>query len=928
MADDSKILSELEVDDAIELDANYRFGEHDRRYMDNQILGCEQHLVDCVIGGMACTYARIDSSSPSINPGDVVCLSGLSLTVTKALPTPLGSAGSAFGVAIRAAAPGSKALFARGGAIPTSITSLSAASGFARVSSSGRVEYVSVLSSGDASLGTIASDGSLNLLLGFGGVGGTSSSGALVVDVMANYQDSDGAPTRNGHTTKEIGFAIERSYNAALAVARPKHMTLKIPPADQHGVDGYTWDHPVTINTQTDKQWTIEIVGSGQASKIIPGHTALDDKLTISAGGPETQPGIVIYRDMFWVGDKSTTSDCASLLKTSADLTVVVEDCLFYGILANGSSGFLQVDSDNLTMRRVFLNGCGNTDATKARISVDSGFWGMLFEQVQSTGSEHATDPFGDSTFEKSSSYPCYDVWLKGDDPSHPPVAAKFSQCIFGGTSSSGAVLADPTSGYIESVHFDQCVVRDSCYRTIKATANVGRVILDGCILSHNDGAVPSIALEASTCKRLIVKRTHATHSGIVVNANTGQRSITIEDSDGGTWDCSGAGSITIDESSSFDAFTGTATGFRRPYKVSGSSVGGAAVVLKDFDGNDIALTDGKSYLIRLEFSGGRTDTAGNTGAAIRTLAVHTSGGAITIDTDTLIFNGLPVGWSLVAGSSGLSLTTTFTADAGTVEGYCHAIVQEVDSKTSGFSLASLSWDGLWYDFADAGGGAPVLPVPGHASAGTSGTQNLVTDAADPVIGTALNGKGILSFDGTMKLKTVGDLAAFTNVNSWSGVFVFKPSSTQTGNPTTPYSDPCLFVNGDGIWGFSSTDQGARAWKYDGVGGAGGYNIDVAGASATATQWAYLFAYFDGTKIYTRLLKSGTDSGWSAGTTAGNTDWGGEATTFVNWIGAHNDGTPATQMDLALAGVSKTTFSTTDFTNIKGALNALFGLSF
>lgn len=170
MADDSKILTDLAVDDPVAMASRYRFNEHDRRYIDNQIRGCEQHLVDCVIGGVRATYARLHSSSAAVVPGDTVCLttpvtSVQEVTVTKSTLSALQAAKAVFGVVIQSAAPGGFVRVATSGALPPTLTNLTSNNpGYVRANpSTSACELVSALGPGDFAVGSVLASGWLQI---------------------------------------------------------------------------------------------------------------------------------------------------------------------------------------------------------------------------------------------------------------------------------------------------------------------------------------------------------------------------------------------------------------------------------------------------------------------------------------------------------------------------------------------------------------------------------------------------------------------------------------------------------------------------------------------------------------------------------------------------------------------------------------------
>ncbi len=160
----SKIITDLAVDPAIQLDSNYRFGPTDRRYLDDQARGAQTHLVNCVVGGDTSTYYTVHSSSPDIAVGDAVCAKEGKF-VTKAMGEDLSNAGRIVGIAKNAGLAGSRLTVSMQGVLPSSVTGLSP-------SIVPSVVYVDpdtgrlTLSESDFTVGSMASDGTLALATG------------------------------------------------------------------------------------------------------------------------------------------------------------------------------------------------------------------------------------------------------------------------------------------------------------------------------------------------------------------------------------------------------------------------------------------------------------------------------------------------------------------------------------------------------------------------------------------------------------------------------------------------------------------------------------------------------------------------------------------------------------------------------------------
>lgn len=188
-------IANLAVDPPLVQNAAYRFNPADRQYIDQQAIGAQQHLVNALIRGRHATYVQVQSSSPALLPGDVVCLASVEegdARVTKANATTLGNAISAFGVVVLAAAPGAFALIAIGGFLPPTLTGLQpAARGFVRANTTtGHCERVTSLGDGDFGIGSVDASGYMQVIPGIGAsntvsvAGGTpgGSSGDLQIN--------------------------------------------------------------------------------------------------------------------------------------------------------------------------------------------------------------------------------------------------------------------------------------------------------------------------------------------------------------------------------------------------------------------------------------------------------------------------------------------------------------------------------------------------------------------------------------------------------------------------------------------------------------------------------------------------------------------------------------------------------------------------
>jgi hypothetical protein len=753
---------------------------------------------------------------------------------------------------------------------------------------------------------------------------------------------ADGGATIDGRTTRNVANAFQRAFNAAAG----KHMKLVFPPAAEYGVTLYSWKEAITRSLQPT--WTLEVEGSGLASAIVPDRSAgVVTLLTLGGGGPASEPTLFAWRNMFFLGNEmtggslSSETDCVSILRTNPDISVVHEGNHYLGVQGSGN-GLLELNSMRLTSRGNCYTFCGMQTTDKAIVAVQSGIFGVLFENDVFYPNEHAAAdmPFGEnpSVWNKTGGGR-WDTWLRGDASTNL-TRAQYKQCVFGDASTLGAILADPGANYIHSIHIEECWAVASCVRLLRAVANVGHIVIERCWINHNYGGQPTIALVDDTVERLTIRNTKFSHNQLFINANTGQKSVIVEQCDGGVYDVSGAEHLYISPDTTRHGLTSNT---RHSSDVKGRLDIDVSDFVAGLDFQKYVLThaEASNLVIRVtdETSIGTgldtyvvvmpTPTASETYEV--TVECSSSLGAVWFaltDLETADIPASPDGDGDGAVGVGFAITNSYPGRYRKKVTACPEGVFAVPGSSAttsggaeGLNLTSLPWDYLLYDYAGA-------PWAGIASAGGSGGRDAVQDGINPVptVGTPLNGHGVATFNGVdqhLKSEAGADLGSMTTAGAWSAVFVFKPAAAPAPVGAV-HADGCLLVNADGIFGFSSTSAGARSWQFD-----GDYSPDTAPTAATTGQWAYLFARHDADgKVYTRLIKSGADGGWSAGTVV-DSDWGGEPTTFLQMIGCTSTGIGAHyQGDEAFIGISQTEFSEATFDQIKTALNTMFGLSF
>lgn len=166
----SKITTDLAVDAPLTAAELATFGPTDRQKIDDQVRGCEQHLVDSLLSGVVCTWVDLVGSSDPVQAGDCG-VSALNATSPRAMTrldsSAIGNAGGVHCVFLYAATPGSRVRAAIAGRLPPSVTGLAALAGVAVASpTTGRIVRQSAAMPSDYPIGLVDSAGILTLLLG------------------------------------------------------------------------------------------------------------------------------------------------------------------------------------------------------------------------------------------------------------------------------------------------------------------------------------------------------------------------------------------------------------------------------------------------------------------------------------------------------------------------------------------------------------------------------------------------------------------------------------------------------------------------------------------------------------------------------------------------------------------------------------------
>ncbi len=186
----SKITTELTVDDALAMSATWRFTTAERRYIDDQVRGCQQHLAAGLINGVLGTWFDLAGSSDDVIAGDSVCLASADGTVTKALAADLANAGGTTGIVLVAAPSGSKVFVAVGGHISPTLTGLDTGSPGAVIvnPSTSRPEYAASVVPGDYPIGFVDNAGFMTIVPGAVYAGASATPGGS--DTQFQYNNA------------------------------------------------------------------------------------------------------------------------------------------------------------------------------------------------------------------------------------------------------------------------------------------------------------------------------------------------------------------------------------------------------------------------------------------------------------------------------------------------------------------------------------------------------------------------------------------------------------------------------------------------------------------------------------------------------------------------------------------------------------------
>ena len=353
------IASQLAVDPALVMDANYKFNSSDRRYIDDQIRAIEQLLVDNLINGKHGSWFTLSGASVAVVAGDVVCLSGVPGLVTKAVSSPLSTARSAVGVVVQAASPGGKVLVAISGVISPSFTGLAASlSGYVRVdTTTARCERVAMVSDGDYIIGTVDLAGWMHIMPASKVVQATGTpTGTGIPHIVVGVQDA------------AASLIVNADVDAAAAIAASK--VVQATGSGSPHVTAGVLDAAALASRKELKICTLEDFGAVGDGVTNDNAALVAAFAAVSAGTYRT---LLLGAKTYLVTGAAVPANCnvigvgdASILKTGTDAAILTLDGAEDVTLANFYMQGDQVGSSQ------FGIACGSLTAGQARVRIDN----------------------------------------------------------------------------------------------------------------------------------------------------------------------------------------------------------------------------------------------------------------------------------------------------------------------------------------------------------------------------------------------------------------------------------------------------------------------------------------------------------------------------------------------------------------------------
>lgn len=221
----------------------------------------------------------------------------------------------------------------------------------------------------------------------------------------------------------------------------------------------------------------------------------------------------------------------------------------------------------------------------------------------------------------------------------------------------------------------------------------------------------------------------------------------------------------------------------------------------------------------------------------------------------------------------------------------------------------TLSLDGYWRNMS-------AMPWVGVASVGTSGSNNITSAGADPSA-SSLNGHSDQVFNGTSQVvHSAANESAFFNTTGFSGWALINVAGIGTSN-TTSYED------NDTLFGLSSSNQGVNLY-FRSAGPVVGIMVQSSGekiieASFSLSTWHLVQFYYNGSALAIRV---------DGGTWQQNSPVGSVASlAALMIIGCDASVSHFFHGTIAELALSKTVFAQSVFDQVRGYINARYGVS-
>jgi hypothetical protein len=220
--------------------------------------------------------------------------------------------------------------------------------------------------------------------------------------------------------------------------------------------------------------------------------------------------------------------------------------------------------------------------------------------------------------------------------------------------------------------------------------------------------------------------------------------------------------------------------------------------------------------------------------------------------------------------------------------------------------LTTLAFNGLWT------GSYVGIAYAGTASAGTSSAKTLSILTAYPTVGTAVNSKAPMVFNGTTQGLTDGVNVFSTYITTTAyRILLLLKSSSAAAPSGLPYNDPGLMTESGGNFGVNFTSNGVGVYHSS--------TLIATKACAADGNWHLVDISFDGANVSIVVDDGTAATGASAGTGA----VGGALR-----LGSNYGNTVRFTGSMLMVGTAPTTLlSGLTRAQAKAAINSIYALS-